>query len=178
MTADEAIGVIDILGAAYPAYKQFADPDKIAKTAKAWAILLADCPVELVLKAVKRHCLLSKFPPTVAELRENAYAVVNSDGEIAVDAAWGEMMKAIRCYGSYRENEALQSLSPSVRKVAKSMGWRELCLSEQPDVIRGQFRMMYEASVKRQKQDDILPAGFQKLVESKFMMLEASRHEA
>lgn len=172
MTVDEAIGIIDILGAAYPTYRQFADPNQIAKTAEAWAVLLDDCPTELVLKAVKRHCLLSKFPPTVAELRENAFAVINPNGEITIEEAWGEVVKAIRYYGSYREEEALNSLSPPVRKVAKSMGWRELCLSEEPDVIRGQFRKMYEASARRGKQEMLLPEGFKQLIESKFMMLE------
>ena len=172
MTVDEAIGVIDILSAAYPTYKQFSDPNQIAKTAETWAVLLEDCPVELVLKAVKRHCLLSKYPPTVAELRENAFAVINPKGEIAIEEAWEEVLKAIHNYGFYREKEALESLSPQVRKVAKAIGWRELCLSEEPDVIRGQFRMMYEASTKRAKQDALLPEGFKQLVETKFMMLE------
>jgi hypothetical protein len=166
MTVDEAIGVIDILSAAYPTYKQFSDPNQIAKTAETWAVLLEDCPVELVLKAVKRHCLLSKYPPTVAEIRENAYAVVNPDGEKSVDEAWGEVVRAIHNYGLYRELEALESLSPQVRKVAKVIGWRELCLSEEPDVIRGQFRKMYEVSAMRAKQDALLPAGFNQLLET------------
>jgi hypothetical protein len=172
MTVDEAIGVIDILSAAYPTYKQFSDPNQIAKTAETWAVLLEDCPVELVLKAVKRHCLLSKYPPTVAELRENAFAVINPKGEITIEEAWSEVLKAIHNYGFYRETEALESLSPPVKKTAKAIGWRELCLSEEPDVIRGQFRMMFESSVKRRKQDSLLPEGFTQLIESNFKLLE------
>jgi len=93
--------------------------------------------------------LENPFLPMPAVFRGAALHVTGQAIQAAPDA-YAEVLKAIRYYGSYREQEALQSLPPLTRKAAEAIGWKGLCLSEEPDVIRGQFRMAYEALEKRE----------------------------
>ena len=51
-------------------------------------------------------------------------------------------------------------MSPITRKVAKYMGWQEICHGDKIDVVRGQFLRMYETLVEREKKDNVLPIEF------------------
>jgi hypothetical protein len=166
MEVNEALTLIEILAATYPNQRQFTDPMQAAKTAKVWASLLEDIPVKLALAAVKKHCMISKFPPTIAEIRERATEIVNPETEISAAEAWGRVTKAISNFGSYREVEALESLPNIVRKVVTTIGWKDICLSEEPDTIRAQFRMAFEKISKSDKETKSLPEAFKKQIES------------
>jgi len=165
MEKNESLTLIEILAAAYPNQKQFADPVQTVKTAKVWASLLGDIPVKLALEATKKHCMLSKFPPTIAEIRERATEIMNPETEITAADAWGYVMKAIRGYGNWREHEALDSLPEIVKKVVTAIGWKDICLSEEPDIIRAQFRMAFEKIAKSDKETKSLPEAFKKQIE-------------
>jgi hypothetical protein len=39
----------------------------------------------------------------------------------------------------------------------KYIGWREICLSEEPGVVRGQFLKMYEQLQERERKEALLP---------------------
>ncbi|MFA5715844.1 MAG: replicative helicase loader/inhibitor [Candidatus Paceibacterota bacterium] len=165
MEINESLTLIEILAATYPNHRQFSDSDQILKTAKIWASLLEDIPVKLAVKAVEKHCMLSKFPPSIAEIRERATEIMNPETEITAADAWGYVMKAIRGYGSCREHEALDSLPEIVKKVVTIIGWKDICLSEEPDIIRAQFRMAFEKIAKSDKETKSLPKAFKKQIE-------------
>lgn len=157
MSLDECLTVIEILAGAYPGRRGFETDAACIRTAKVWQNLLSDLPVQAVLMAVEKHCICSVYPPTVAEIRTVISEAVHPDLQLAASDAWGEVTRAVRMYGMYQEERALQSLSERTRRVVKSMGWRELCSSEEVDVIRGQFRKAYEGISVREKQDALLP---------------------
>ena len=71
--------------------------------------------------------------------------------------AWGEVEKKIRWYGYYREVEALENMTPQVAKVVRYIGWRNICLSEEPSVIRGQFLKMYQQVAESEQKERLLP---------------------
>lgn len=80
--------------------------------------------------------------------------------------AYKEVIRAISNFGSYRQTEALASLSPLARKTVENMGWKEICLSEEPDVIRGQFRKAYEAIEQRELIDARTPQALKEIAAS------------
>ena len=127
-------------------------------TAELWHELLGDIPFDVVKAAVKRIMLKSPFPPSIHDVRAEATAVV-SPNEIDAAEAWGEVLRAVRNHGSYGEKEAMATLSPRARKVITWMGWREICMSEEVGVTRGQFLKMYGQVQERDKQDALLPEG-------------------
>lgn len=153
MTANE---VKKLLAWAVANFPQLQERD-MRPTAELWARMLADVPYEVAEKALMKVLATAKYFPTVAEMREAVAELTSPQVPDAMDA-WGEVVRAIRNYGYYRQEEALASLSPITRKVVENIGWQEICLSEEPDVIRGQFRMAYEVYAKRVKTEAVLPA--------------------
>jgi hypothetical protein len=51
----------------------------------------------------------------------------------------------------------MESLPEDVAKMAKQFTWRELCLSQNPDILRAQFRMAWEIQSKRNNETRSLP---------------------
>ena len=128
---------------------------------------LSDLPFEIAMTAARKviATLENPFLPMPAVFRGAALQVTGQTIQAAPDA-YADVLKAIRYFGSYRETEALQSLPPLTRKAAESIGWKGLCLSEEPDVIRGQFRMAYEALEKREVVDAKTPQKLKDVIAS------------
>jgi hypothetical protein len=121
-----------------------------------WSDMLADLDYRLAVLAVRRHIATSRFAPTIAEIREHAVAL-STRGEVTGAEAWGELMQAIRHHGYYHEVEGLASLSPSTRRVAEMLTWREINLCENVDVLRGQFLRMYDQVRNREAREAMIP---------------------
>ena len=127
--------------------------------------LLNDLDFKVAMVAAKKvlATLENPFLPMPAVFRGMALDVT---GQVAVSfpTAYAEVLRAIRNFGSYREREALESLSPLTRKATLAIGWKDLCLSEEPDVIRGQFRMAYEALERRETMDLKTPQSLKDVI--------------
>lgn len=161
MTKPEVIKLLAIIAAAYPNMKEVNEVQ-----INIWYDCLKDIDVKVALTAIKKHILESTFPPSIADIRKQVAEITMPEtAKLDGTTAWGEVLKAIKEYGYYREEEALANMSPMTAKVVKYMGWREICLSEQPDVIRGQFLKMYEILSNREKQDRLLPLDFKQNME-------------
>ena len=157
MTEKDIVKLFVILTAAYPRFDTFSNRDTARPVIQLWTEMLADVSPEVTETAVKKLILESPYPPTIADVRQRISEIMNPDNQMSAAEAWGEVMHAIREYGYYRTNAAMQSLSPLTRTVVQQIGWSEINMSEEPDVIRGQFRMMYEQVAKRKKQETLLP---------------------
>lgn len=154
MKPKEVVELLVIITAAYP-NMQISEA-----MVKLWHELLEDIDFNLAKTAVKKLILESPYPPTIADIRKHVMEITTPP-EDRIDAAeaWGEVLRAIRHHGYYCEKEALESMSPRTAKVVRYMGWREICLSEDIDVVRGQFIKMYNAVAEREKQERLLPAA-------------------
>lgn len=153
MTKAETIKLLGMLSAAYPNMKEITE-----LTVSIWHECLKDIDVNIALVAIKKNILESTYPPSIADIRKQI-AEITTPEEMKIDSAtaWGEVMNAIQNYGFYREAEALQSMSPITKKVVKYMSFREICLSENIGVTRGQFLKMYDVMAQREKQNNLLP---------------------
>ena len=120
-----------------------------------WYRELEYIPAEVLLTALRKWVNSSQkgqFPPSISELKAMVAEV--TIGQLPEwGEGWAEVRKAVGRYGYMREEEALASLSPITRQSVKYIGWKEVCLSENPDVVRGQFRKAYEACARRQEED-------------------------
>ena len=127
--------------------------------------MLSDLPFNVAIAAGKKviATLENPFLPMPAVFRGMAAQITGPSIPPAPDA-YAEVLRAIRNFGSYRQQEALESLSPLVRKATEAIGWKELCLCEEPDVIRGQFRMAYEALERREMIDLKTPQSLKTII--------------
>lgn len=123
-----------------------------------WFSLLGDLEYPVLNAAIQKYMLTNKFPPTIADLRELATTIRAGDvpdwGE-----GWEKVMKAIRYFGYMRETEALQTMDELTQTCVKRLGWRNLCMSENNNHDRANFRMIYEQLTERKKKESVLPVA-------------------
>jgi len=107
---------------------------------------LNDLPFDVAMVAAKKimATLENPFLPMPAKFRKVA-AELTQPRILTAGEAYEKVLRAIRGYGSYREQDALDSLDELTRKAVQAVGWKSLCLSEEPDIVRAQFRKAYEA---------------------------------
>lgn len=145
-------------------------------TIRLWFRMLEDLDYEVVENAVLDHISTCVFPPAIAEIRQKCTQRLNP---IISDwgAAWEEVQNAMRRYGYYREEEAMASLSSLTAVAVRRMGFRNLCMSENPVADRAHFQRMYEGMVKEEQNRIQLPrfVGEQKqrMIESNLPKVEA-----
>ncbi len=154
MDIKETTRILAVVAAAYPRF----GIDSSGITLSVWYSMLGDLPYQTVQAAAQRHILENPFPPSIADIRKLAAELQTPPDEL-VDAsdAWGQVLRAIRMYGIYRPQEALDSMAPDVAAVVKAMGWEEICLSDRPDVVRGQFLKLYERKTAATQKEKLLP---------------------
>lgn len=147
MSPTETAKILAVLAAAYPRFE-------VNQTTHAvWSDMLGDLAYADVNLAVRRHVSTSTWPPSIAEIRKATVPEGLSAAE-----AWGLLIGAIRRYGYYREDEAMDVLPAEVAHVARLVGWRDLNMSTEPDVIRGQFLRMFGQVSERERREALLPA--------------------
>lgn len=130
---------------AYPSFTAFDDMQTQAIAVEMWLRMLSDIDYSVAMLALEKHVATNKYPPTIADIR--GYSLkVSSDNMIPTSSeAWGQVLTAIRNHGMYDGIGALESMHPLVAGVVKRFGWKEICTSENIDVIRGQFAKQYES---------------------------------
>jgi len=152
MTKTEVVKLLAVISGAYP------NMQVTEATVALWYELLGDLDINLALAAVKKLILESSYPPTIADIRKRVVDIITlAEDKMSAAEAWGEVEKKIRWYGYYREVEALENMTPQVAKVVRYIGWRNICLSEEPSVIRGQFLKMYQQVAEREQKERLLP---------------------
>lgn len=154
MTINETARILAVIAAAYPRFQVDAE----GLTLNIWYEMLGDLDYEIVQVAIKKLMLESPFPPAIADVRKIA-AEITIPEEDRIDSAdaWGEVVRAIRRYGYYDPDGAIQSMSNRTARVVQMIGWREICSCDEPSVVRGQFLRMYEQVSNREKKDALMP---------------------
>lgn len=132
---------------------------------KVWYSLLQDLDYTIAQAAIQKYMLTNEFPPTIADIRKNAVSVQAGDKKTWSEG-WEEVMKAIGNFGSYREEEALESMSEITRKAVKKLGFRNICLSENSTADRANFRTIYEQMAENEYTAKQIPLNLSKLIES------------
>jgi len=146
--------VVLIYAALTIAYPKLAEPDET--TIELWHKAMADVDYKVAEVAVQKLILENTFPPSIAEVRAAIAEIMNPAIPTPAEA-WGEVERAMRLYGYYREKEALDSMSEITRQTVKYMGWADICMSEKPGVTRGQFLEMYKQIANRRRSESLLP---------------------
>ena len=147
--------------AVYTSERFLPDADSI----KIWYQMLQDLEYKVASAAIQKYMLTNKFPPTIADIRELSATVMQ--GEIADwGEGWEQVLLAIRKYGSYRIAEAMDSFDPLTRQCVERLGFREICMSENINIDRSNFRMIYEQLAERKKKDAQIAAPLKQLIET------------
>lgn len=160
------------------AMKTYFPRDNLLPTEEAmelWYRELLDIPSEIATVMLQKWVSTQKWPPTIAEIRAMCSEIINGQlpdwGE-----AWKEVMRAVGRYGYMQKDKAYESMSPITRKAVDKIGWYDINMSENPDIIRAQFRQVFEICVKREVEDRQLPPALKATIaqigEKMFPLLE------
>lgn len=135
-----------------------------------WFNQLQDIPYQLAELTLNKWVATNKWSPSIADIREQALGITQG---AAIDwgEAWQSVLRAISKYGSYQELEALESMDETTRRVVERLGFRNICMSEEIQVDRANFRMIYEQEQERTRQDAQLPPRLKELMASMPLLL-------
>ena len=145
-----------------------------AEAIQIWYELLKDLDYATANIAIQKHMVSSKYPPTIADIREQATEVSYGQAPLWSDG-WEQVLRAMRLYGSYRLQEALDGMDDLTRKAVKRLGFKELCMSENIAVDRANFRMVFEQLANREYEIKKLPLSLQNSIEDIQHSLEYKR---
>ena len=161
MTKDEFKILAKGLKAVYT-YPSFL-PD--ADALNVWYSLLQDLPYEVCNVAIQKYMMTETEVPTIASIRKLCASVVEGETKDWGDG-WEEVLMAIRQFGSYREKEAMDSMSGITRNCVERLGFRNICMSENISVDRANFRQLYQAIEERENTEKRVPLGLKQQINS------------
>ena len=155
------------------ALKTYYPKEKILPNEQAmelWFNQLQDIPYKVAELTLNKWVATSKWSPSIADIREQASGIIQGEGKDWGEA-WQEVLRCISKYGFYREEEALNNMDKLTRKVVRRLGFKNICLSEDIQVDRANFRMIYEQEQSKEKQAAQLPPKIKELMASMPVML-------
>jgi len=190
MTKPETTALFALIKALFPRDSAFknATPDMVT----AWAEMLEDIPFDHAKAAVKAAVASSPFPPSIAEIRDYATRL-NGPRRLTAEEAWGIANECIREYGtrtvqkegfvpqpcgparfgepvrvrpSGLEYEAKRHCPDDIWALLQRMGWKDICESDSPDVVRGQFMRAWSSHDAEAKEVRVLGAIVPELVKA------------
>lgn len=128
-----------------------------------WYRQLQDIPYIVAEAALQKWVATQKWSPSIAEIREMAMTVTAGEKPLWSDG-WEQVQTAIRKYGMYNIGAAMESFDDVTRQTVKRLGFRELCLSENPMQDRANFRDIFNMIAERKEKTQQLPASLTELI--------------
>ena len=125
MTREETIKVIGIITTAYPNFDKFRDEKHIRSMVAIWADMFSEDDAGLVALAVKEHISTSKWPPSIAEIREIMTRIAHPD-IIPPDEAWEVVSKYLDTEGEYNHGDIYRALPRTIAEAVDSIGYGQL----------------------------------------------------
>lgn len=167
MKPSDAAKIVAMLITAYPDSWRFLTPDQQDYSRKLYREFLADLEYSTADAAVRRLIGSAKRMPSVAEIR--AVCMELTDGRLDRGGeGWGAILRLIGRYGIYRRprsahddedaSDVFDVADPILARVISSMGWRELCLSENQPADRARVIELYEQLALQFTQDRAVAA--------------------
>lgn len=155
MIFDDFVKIATYLKAAYPNNRILPDDP----TVRFWFKMLEDLDFNICENAVLELVSSSTFPPSIADIRKKC-----SSRKVEIPEwgeAWERVQKAIRYYGAYRDDEAMESLDAITREAVRRIGYKSLCYSDikNAETDRAQFREIYNQTARPHLEASQMPAA-------------------
>jgi hypothetical protein len=142
-TEIDTLRVLKILGDVFPSFKLSSSAIEV------YVRLLADIPGLVLEQSALDHISRSTFFPSIAELRTAAFSIIEAAHPIPTEyEAWSEVRSEIQRVGY---GNPPQFDNPLTAQVVEQLGWRYLCLSENPVADRAHFVQAYQVLAERER---------------------------
>lgn len=157
MNREHVITVLGLLKIAYPRFYADFSKDDAEKTIILWQSMFQNENPETVILAVKNLINTFKFPPSIADVKEQIYKMQNAEVDDTMEL-YALLKKAIS-NGIYGSVEEFAKLPPVVQKfVGSPSQLRSWAIDEDfnDGVLRGQFLRQIESLRQREKEDKMM----------------------
>ena len=151
MTQEEFIKGMTFLGLAYN--KEFTQD-----TIEVWYSMLKDYSIEEFSNAIQELIKTEERIPSIATITKQI-AKSKTVGIPEAEDEWQEVIKAVGRYGSYREQEALDSLKPYTAKITKYIGFSRICMATPEEQIWNKKEFIGEYNALKDKVIENLQLG-------------------
>lgn len=141
MTREVAAKIVATIVATYPT------PSWEKQTMQVYRDMIEDLDEGVTVAVVNDWIKTHDDRPSIAAIRREVAKAQQPKGLfMPPDEAWAYVSQCFGTVGQYRE---FPDLHPLVKRAVDGIGWQEMCRSDNIDVIRGQFRMAYQALLER-----------------------------
>ena len=113
MTKQEAAKLLSLVKLSYPASYRDIDAATANATVTMWAMTFADVPYPIMERAFDKHRLISKYPPTVAEMAEQLRKIYFHAEETALlhkslgnDAMVQRLLQVMACTAQFQRESS------------------------------------------------------------------------
>lgn len=124
----DIIETISLLKITYPSALKDLSEKELGFMIDVWTKDFEKTPKELFIKAINNIRNKNKFFPSIADIKEEIAKIQLSDIPQA-EEEWQEVINTVRIFGSYREQEALNSLKSYTAKIVSYIGYQRICIS-------------------------------------------------
>lgn len=169
MTRADTARLMAIIVMAYPNFDKFRDNEHIKGMTNVWAEMFSDDDSGLVGMAVKQHISQSRFPPSIAEIREIMASIKNPD-LISPGEAWGAVSKLLYTHGEHYHGDLHNELPRPIADAVEAVGYSNLYAlhaapargqTQKAGLDRVAFMQVYEPIYAERKRAAIMPNELQ-----------------
>lgn len=165
MTKADAAKLVAIVVTAYPNYDKFKDEAAVTATVSLWASMFQSDDGRIVALALNKHIATSKWPPSVAEIRELMLELMRPD-LIEPDRAWLAVSDLLYTTGENNHGDLHLQLPPLAARAVEAIGYynlyemhRSCYRGGKPGMDRVAFMDIYKPMYEREKQRAMTPEG-------------------
>jgi hypothetical protein len=166
MSKQDTAQVLAVLSAGFP------HVTVTKETARVYHEVLVDLEPSDVMEAITRLLKTAEWFPPAALIRRTTMEV---RGVLARSShtAWGEVLQAVRDHGYLR----FPSFGdPLLTEAVRLIGWRTICYSDKPEVVKSQFGKVYDELKEAHDQAILVGESRKELPNEKVRAVEA--HQA
>lgn len=157
MNREKIIDILGILKVAYPRFYANMTKDEAEKTINLWCEMFKNDPPELVAIAVKKLITELQYPPTIADIKNTMYKLVDRIEDNT--ELWNKFIKALKNSG-YNSKEEYEKLPEIVQKFVGSherlRDYAMMDLDTINTVVKGQFLKQIDSLKIRQRENAML----------------------
>ena len=160
MTKQETVKVVTLIVMAYPAAEKLKDETTVTAMVEVWANIFKDDNPRLVELAVQKHIATNKWPPNIAEIRDQMVTLEHPE-IIPPDVAWAAVSDLLY---SHPYGDVTCLLPPLVARCVETIGWDHLKEMHRgvhggykPGMDRVTFIAQYTPMYEREREKAMLP---------------------
>ena len=151
MNKEKFLKIMTYMGIAYN--KEFTK-----EQLEVWYSFLKEYNDNELNNAIKNLINTEKYLPSIAQVKQEIAKTKLSDIPDAEDE-WQEVLKSVSRYGSYRQEEALNSLKPYTAKIVGYIGYQRICMADSEEQIWNKKEFISEYNGLKDKELENLQIG-------------------